>query len=196
MSTKGHAPRAWALTAGLALGTCLVSACDDQAEAPSAQPAEISERRAAPAPRRVEPDLDGDQARLAVVDLSPGFTPDPARWSGQTAATAVDLNDFDDRCAGWTAVEPDLLVHARRPFAELFVMAASNQDTTLLVVDADGEHHCADDIEGQHPLLAVAVEEGPLRVWVGIKPRGGTASFELAVSELEDTQPASLLESP
>lgn len=183
---------AMVLSATLALGGCQLASCDDMEEEKNVAP--LSTLAPAPTAERepLDPDLEASEARVAELDTSPGFTPDPMLRTGITAGGPVDANRFDDRCRGWIAAQPDVLVRASRPFAELVVMAASSDDITLLVVGPDGEARCGDDDDGTHPVVRGFFEAGTHRVWVGAQERGVTAAFVLGLSELDDSLPSSL----
>ena len=140
-----------------------------------------------------EPNLEADQGRVADLVASPGFTPDPMTRASTTASSDIDLSEYDDRCAGWASREPDLLVHADRPFAELAVMAASPADLTMMLVGPDGEARCSDDVEGTHPVVRGDFAAGLHRVWIGSHNRGAVVPFMLALTELDGLAPSSLL---
>lgn len=186
-------PKALALGATIALGSCQLAACADPPQevrgAPLSAAAPTHEAPADP----VELDLDGDEATYADVSTSPGFTPDPQTFAGTTAGGPVDLERVDERCHGWAAGDPDAIVRATRPFAELLIMAASAEDVTLAVLDPDGELRCGDDEEGTHPIVRGELSPGVYRVWVGTHRPGARAPFTLALTELDDAQPSSLL---
>lgn len=135
---------AMVLGATLAFGGCQLASCDDPGEdevvVPLANVAPTPPTESEP----LDPDLDATEARVAEIETSPGFTPDPTLRIGTAAGGPVDANHFDERCHGWIAAQPDVLLRATRPFAELVVMAASADDTTLLVVGPDGDARCGD----------------------------------------------------
>jgi hypothetical protein len=137
--------------------------------------------------------LDADEGRLETFEASPGFTPDPLIHEGTTAGGPIDGHDEDDRCHGWLAPEPDFVFTAHRPFAELAVMVASEEDTTLFVVGPDGEPRCGDDDDGVQPMVRGLFTEGTHRVWVGTSAPDVTAHYLLALSELEESRPSRLL---
>lgn len=181
---------------GYGIGGCALAGCDDpvvhDVKMPSLSRAAPAEEAGAPE-ERVEPDLLSDEARLAELDLSPGFIPDPTVRTGETAGGPVDLDAFDERCDGWAAEDPDLVLDAARPFAELAVLVSSHADTTLMVVGPDGEPRCVDDTEGPHPVIRQSFLPGRYRVWVGTRERETRAGYVIALSELDDVQPSALL---
>ncbi|MEC7523741.1 MAG: hypothetical protein VYE22_27910 [Myxococcota bacterium] len=181
---------------GVGIGGCALAGCDDPVVRDVKMPtlASATEPEEAGAPEEiVEPDLLSDEARLAELDLSPGFVPDPIVHTGETAGGPVDLDAFDDRCDGWAAEDPDLVLDAARPFAELAILVASHADTTLMVVGPDGEPRCADDTDGPHPSVRQAFLPGRYRVWVGTREPETRTGFVLALSELDDSVPSALL---
>ena len=184
---------AMVLSATLALGSCQMASCNDADEdkrvsRSSAAHSSLDDRRGAAA----EPDLDATEGRVAEIDTSPGFTPDPTTCTGTTAGGPLDVNHLDDRCHGWVDAQPDAILQAERPFAELTVMAASRDDATLLIVGPDGEARCGDDEDGTNPVVRGFFAAGLHRVWVGTRERGVEARFVLGLSELDDALPSSL----
>lgn len=184
---------AMVLSATLALGSCQMASCNDADEDKAASTASathspLDEETSATA----EPDIDATEARVAEIETSPGFTPDPTTCSGTTAGGPLDVNHLDDRCHGWVDSQPDAILQAARPFAELAVMAASRDDATLLVVGPDGEARCGDDEDGTNPVVRGFFAAGLHRVWVGTRERGVEAAFVLGLSELDDARPSSL----
>lgn len=194
-SARGNAGAAVVLGATLALGGCSLTGCDgtsDYDKMPSLTTvAPVQQTEEPPAPE--DPDIDAEEGTLASVTVAPGFTPDPHVEEGTTAGGPVDASRFDERCDGWIAAAPDVVIETPRPFAELTVMVASREDTTLVLVGPDGQPRCADDSDGTHPLIRGDFAAGLHRVWVGTRERGAEASFVLAMSELDDSVPSSLL---
>ncbi len=181
---------------GYGIGGCALAGCDDPVVHDVKMPslATTTAAEAAGAPEEViEPDLLSDEARLAELDVSPGFIPDPTVRTGETAGGPVDLDAYDERCDGWAAEAPDLVLDAARPFAELAILVASHADTTLMVVGPDGEPRCADDIDGAHPVIRQSFLPGRYRVWVGTREPETRAGYVIALSELDDVQPSALL---
>ncbi|MFK7988462.1 MAG: hypothetical protein AB8I08_20740 [Sandaracinaceae bacterium] len=187
----------------IAFGSCGFVACDDPGE-PPVQPSmppmavnaptpdpEIGDEPAATVPE--EPATDSDTSQLGTLELQPGFTPDPLSRVGTAEGGPIDAHLWDDRCDGWIAEHPDAQVDVVRPFAELAIMAASDADTTLVVVGPDGEARCSNDEEGHDPLLRAAVEPGTHRIWVGTAEPGEPARFVLSFSEFDATLPAETL---
>ncbi len=192
------APRRCAVVLGatLALGGASLAGCDVGVEvdkipslASSTRPVAVDE----PATGSSDPDIDAEEGRLATLSVGPGFVPDPLVREGTTAGGPIDASRIDASCEGWIAEQPDVVLDAPRPFAELTVMVASREDTTLVIVGPEGRPRCADDEAGSHPLIRADLAAGRHRVWVGTRSRGVEAPFVLAVSELDDSTPESLL---
>jgi hypothetical protein len=181
----------------IAIGSCALAACEDPQQRSPIEPivatSAVSEHEEE-APDEVQ--LEADAARLGSFDAAPGFTPDPITRAGTLAGGPFDAHVLDERCAGWIGAEPDYLFEASRPFAELAVMSASERETTLFIVDPEGETRCdtgAGDTGEEHAIVRGHFDAGLYRVWIGAEERGEHAPYVLAISELEDTVPSSLL---
>ncbi len=189
-------PRALALGATIAFGSCHLAACEHLEEPAVGAPLTTTTQHHDQEPEVEEPptelDLGADRGQLGDIELSPGFTPDPTTWSGTTTGGPIDLTTVDDRCSGWVGPAPDVTLRTTRPFAELVVMAASPSDTTIALAGPDGELRCGDDEDGEHPIVRGYFEPGTFRIWVGAAAQDATAPFVLAVSELDDSLPSSL----
>lgn len=181
------------LGATLALGGCSVSGCSDDVDLEPKMPPLARPAPAEPEEALELPDVDAEAGRMGTLEVAPGFVPDPVTQVGTTAGGPVDAHEFDDRCDGWMAAQPDVILHTPRPIAELSVMVASAQDTTLMVVGPDHEPRCGDDEDGAHPIVRGPFAAGEHRVWVGTRARGASVAYSLAVSELDDSMPSSLL---
>lgn len=204
-----RAGRAVAFGAAVAIGSCSLAACGDAGDreahnvpalAASSPHDADDEGEIGAAPPEVEPELEVDgllleaeRGRLDTFATSPGFTPDPLTHEGTTLGGPIDGHDEDDRCRGWLAPEPDFVFTAHRPFAELAVMVASEEDTTLFVVGPDGEPRCGDDEDGKQPIVRGLFRQGTHRIWVGTAAPDVSARYVLALSELEDSRPSRLL---
>lgn len=166
--------------------------CSEPAIAPTPIVAS-SETRAAPAPRP-EPahaDLDAEEARYPRIDAAPGFLPDPLIQEGTTSGGSLDASEVDERCAGYIGRAPDHLVQMQRPFAEIAIMVASPEDTSLLIVDQSGRARCSADDDGLHPVVRETFGAGAYRVWVATAHPGARQPYLFALSELE-TRPSQL----
>ena len=146
-----------------------------------------------PAAEPVELDMGAETGTLGEVSVSPGFTPDPTTYTGTVDGPQIELEVLDDRCSGWAAAAPDLVMHTTRPFAELVLMVGSARDTTIAVAGPDGQLRCGDDEDGQHPIVRGTFEAGTHRIWVGASERGTVTPYVLGISEFDDSRPSSLL---
>ena len=194
--------RAIALGATIAFGSCGLAACAvdtvDEMKMPALggiapEIVDEPEADAMATPVPEGPDLEARDAVLGAVDLAPGFTPDPTTQSGTTRGGPFDARMHDERCEGWIARQPDAMLRAHRPFAELAIVAVARAETTLMVVGPDGDARCASGGDDESPVLRASFERGVHRVWVGTLRRGEQARYVLALTELEDTDPAALL---
>lgn len=194
--------RAVVLGAAVAIGSCAFAGCgeagDHEPPVPLAAAAVVEEEAIVVEPEPKEEEepaelaFDAEEARVRRFEASPGFTPDPLLHRASTAGGPIDANVEDERCRGWLASKPDFLFDARRPFAELGVMVASEVDTTLVVVGPNGQLRCADDDDGAHPVVRELFEPGLHRIWVGTKEPGVKAEYVLALSELDEWRPSRL----
>src|SRR5690606_35132525 len=95
------------------------------------------------------------------------FTPDPHTANG-AAGGGTDASTLDPNCRGWVASRPDHLLVTSGDFANLRVMARSEQDTTLVIRMPDGTYRCNDDSEGGvNPLVEGAFPAGTYAIFVG-----------------------------
>jgi hypothetical protein len=180
--------------ATIAIGSCALAGCGEDALESSriprvngAQPSEDHDE----GPASVA--LEAEEGRIETLELSPGFTPDPVTRQGTLAGGPFDASEIDDACSGFIAGDPDFVLDAPRPFAELAVMVASEADTTLFIAGPEGELRCAADSDGSHPVVRALFEPGLHRVWVGSADRDAHARYTLALSELEEATPSALL---
>ncbi len=191
-----RAGRAAVLGATIAFGSCTLAACGDVSDEAAKMPLLAAASLPAYEEGGVEEaalSLEADEGSVATITATPGFTPDPLVRAGSTSEGAIDAHDVDERCRGWVSAEPDVVISAERPFAELAVMAAATEDITLLVIDPEGEARCGDDEDGTNPIVRGLFEAGTHRVWVGTASPSSRARFVLALSELDDTLPSRLL---
>lgn len=196
---ESRAGRAVVLGAAVAIGGCSLSACGEGEREP-----EMPELAAASVPEDSEIEelvpledddslaLDADEGRLGTFAASPGFTPDPLIHEGTTVAGVIDAETVDERCRGWLSSQPDFVLDASWPFAELALMVRSEADTTLVIVGPDGELRCGDDEDGAQPVVRGLFEPGTYRVWVGTRAPDVSVPYALALSELEETSPSRL----
>lgn len=136
--------------------------------------------------------FEAEEGREGRIELGPGFAPDPLTREGVTAGGPVDARELDRTCQGFVGFEPDVVVSTELAIAELSVMVASDQPTSLVVVGPDGRARCAAG-PGAHAVLRGPLASGLHRVWVGARERGVRARYVLGLSELDDTHPRALL---
>jgi hypothetical protein len=181
------------LGATLALGASGLVGCERDprldpklpAVAAHPEPLTVQDEDAAPVARE-EP--------AVTLALAPAFTPDPQTHEATTVGGPVDAAELGDGCQGWIGRDPDAVVDAERPFAELTVMVASAEAETTLVVRGP-----ADDVRcgagpGAHAALRGAFAQGRYEVWVGTREAAVRARYVLGISELDDRQPSQLLD--
>ncbi|WP_372621009.1 hypothetical protein [Falsiroseomonas sp.] len=126
------------------------------------------------------------EARYATVSLNAGFMPDPhevrVEAGGDMDASAAQLGP---ECVGW--IDPSradvTLTYTAGQFP-LYISAASQADTTLVVRDPSGQWHCNDDMTGVDPgLVLQRPASGEYRIWVGTLDRGQPQQATLRISE-------------
>ena len=136
----------------------------------------------------------GATANFGVVDLAPGFTPDPHDVSvvsgGAIDAATLGLGAG---CNGWLTQQPDLIVRLSGPSQMLRFYVTSNggEDTTLVINAADGQYRCNDDsYGGTNPSVDLRNEgAGQIDVWLGSYRSGEQVRAVLHVTELEGNHP-------
>lgn len=96
----------------------------------------------------------------------------------------VDAYAFDNRCAGYVASVPDYVIEYQgQAGSSLDISATSGDDTTLLVMDPNGNVFCNDDANGTlDPALSISnPSAGDYAVWVGTFSSAGGNNFPEAV---------------
>jgi hypothetical protein len=122
---------------------------------------------------------------FGTMRLSSGFNPDPhvvvMRAGGDVD---VQTQGLPSHCGGYIApIQPDVRLVWASGTSTLRIAACSGTDTTLIVNDAHGNWHCADDVEGQNPVLEFRDGSGRYDIWVGAWSAGAARSAELRVTE-------------
>lgn len=136
----------------------------------------------------------GAAANFGVVDLAPGFTPDPHQVSvvsgGAIDAATLGLGAG---CNGWLTQQPDIIVRLSGPSQMLRFYVTSNggEDTTLVINAGDGAYHCNDDSHGgTNPTVDINnAPAGQYDVWVGSYQQGVQATAVLNITELAGNHP-------
>lgn len=94
------------------------------------------------------------------------------------AGGEVDAFAFDNRCSGYVASAPDYVVdYQGRSGVPLDFSVSSDDDTTLVVIDPNGNVFCNDDFGGSlNPALTVSNPVGgQYAVWVGTFSSAGNS---------------------
>ncbi|MDX2161976.1 MAG: hypothetical protein SF162_11675 [bacterium] len=84
---------------------------------------------------------------------------------------AEGFDSFDRLCAGFISSQPFFLVQVDPPSQNLaFFFQSTNGDTTLIILDPEGNIHCNDDVQGFQPgLNFFDVQPGEYFIWIGHK---------------------------
>jgi hypothetical protein len=125
------------------------------------------------------------QPTYTTVNLSAGFTPDP--WTQPLQAGGGDaISNTVRGCSGYiNAAAPDVDLNYRAGSLPLHIRVASGSDTTLAVLDPQGNWHCNDDSVGLDPLVTLQnPPSGNYNIWVGTFSSGRLAPATLVISEL------------
>lgn len=128
--------------------------------------------------------------------LEAGFVPDPVSI-GLRAGGAMPAGEVSDWCPGFVSYQPSYNLNYAAGDYDLYLSAASDVDTVLLVNTPDGNWHCDDDGAGSNFNAGIMFDQpqsGLYNIWVGTYGSGG--GYEpamLHISELgfEDDNPYS-----
>ena len=119
--------------------------------------------------------------------LTAGFAQDPTSV-GIQAGGAIYGGTVDDACYGYISYQPSFNLQYNAGSLPLYISAASDADTTLIVNAPDGSWHCNDDAPGQglNPGVGFdAPQSGLYNIWVGTLQAGnGYEPTMLHISEL------------
>ena len=120
-----------------------------------------------------------------TVTLAAGFIPDP-NVTMVEAGGPDRVPDLGAGCVGHVyAAAPDLDLRYTAGRYRLTLYARSTADTTLVVNAPDGSWHCADDEDGQDPVVSFGKPlSGYYSIWVGTY-RSATAAALFYISELD-----------
>lgn len=125
------------------------------------------------------------EPRYGQTSLRSGFSPDP-QYATVRAGGSSDVRqmNLDPSCRGFIAPsQPDYRVNFEAGRYTFRIAACSDEDTTLVVSDGNGNWRCSDDAEGRNPvLLWNDAPSGAYDVWVG-RYQAGEASARIVVSE-------------
>jgi len=109
------------------------------------------------------------------TSLEAGFQPDPHTIPVQ-AGGAISANQLDEACFGYITHQPSYNLNYSASEYELFLSAASDADTVLVVNAPDGSWHCNDDAPGQGLNAGISFSDpqsGLYNIWVGSLDFGG-----------------------
>jgi hypothetical protein len=143
-------------------------------------------------PRVADPSLARQSlpAESMLVDATPQASADTTLSADNTPYTADivaggDLPAFDvelgnELCTGFITPEPTVAFSWTGDDGTLGVMVEADEDTTLIVRDAEGTYYCNDDAGGAdnlNPALNLTAASGDYQVWVGsfdpdVQPQG------------------------
>lgn len=134
------------------------------------------------------------QANYGSIKIEAGFTPDPRLLPGTSGGTE-NAAALAAGCSGWISGElPDHILIAGTPLPKLRVLAASNQDVTLVIQRVGGGYACNDDAEGSSPEVKEAFPlAGIYRIWVGSFEKGINSAYQLVLTENPGTTAAGVL---
>ena len=129
-------------------------------------------------------DVNAD-AIYETVTLSGGFTPDPYTINLSSGGTN-DAAKVSPECAGFIATSPDVRLNFQAGSLPLYISAAAQSDTTLVVNAPDGNWYCDDDSGGGFdPLLSFNRPlSGRYEIWVGTYGESNTYPATLSISEI------------
>jgi len=123
----------------------------------------------------------------STVDLIAGFLPDPWRLSLQAGGADKVSRRLGNGCTGYiNEAAPDVDLNYTAGTGPLYIHASSSADTTLVILDPEGEWHCSDDAFGHDPIVVFDDPlDGNYNIWVGVHGRSGTAAAELWITEID-----------
>jgi hypothetical protein len=162
-------------------------------ESPTAAPTDVPTTGPTPEPTELPTGAPLDfhlAPTYGEVTLDPGFADDPYAVS-LDAGGGTDVSYLGGACLGYAAVAPDFRVtYGQGSSSLLRFYFISDADTTLVINDANGIWHCADDtFDTLNPTLDFAGPvAGEYDVWVGTIS-GEISQGTLNVTELPDNHP-------
>lgn len=131
-----------------------------------------------------------------TTSIGPGFTPDPMILSG-SAGGPTDASSLDAQCRGHVGIIPSHTLQVSGAMPMLRIMAASDQDTTLVVRRPDGTYACNDDSDGLNPAVDLAnVQPGAYNVFVGTYAPNASASYQLGLTTNPSITPSTMMMPP
>ena len=126
-----------------------------------------------------------------TVELRAGFTPDPWTLNLQAGGSDNIGASVGGECIGYinaSAPDVDLNYDRGSGILSLYIHAQSNTDTTMVVLDPQGNWHCNDDTIGLNPMVAFqSPSSGNYNIWLGVLGSASTAPATLLISEIDPT---------
>lgn len=133
----------------------------------------------------------GGNPNFGTRSIAPGFTPDPISVNVTSGGNLnVSGMSLGAGCTGYATPQPDFRFNltGTSNFLRVFVEAAG--DTTLIINDAHGTWHCADDTYGTNPGIDLTnAGPGQYDVWIGSYRSGEQIRGALKITELRNVQP-------
>lgn len=147
---------------------------------------------------QLQPDED---PTFATVPMTSGFSPDP--WI-VTVLAGGPVNMAEEEpgagCFGGVAAIPDVNIEwLEESTGAIRVFFTSLADTTIIVLDPEGNYLCNDDsgISGANPLdPAVLINEpivGTYHIWIGTYLQDELAPGYLMITEFAQTYPGQIV---
>ncbi len=135
---------------------------------------------------------------FGVIDLAPGFTPDPLRIPSMTGGGEIDAvhRDLGPDCVGFVTATPDFAIQlsAGLPLLRLILIAdAVTIDTTLIVRAPDGTFRCNNNTSSLfNPMVSIpGAAAGRYTVWIGGFTPNGLVYGDLFITTRADAVPGS-----
>ena len=110
----------------------------------------------------------GAEPAYGTIGFTAGAGEDP-RSAGVRAGGAFGAHRLDEACSGFISEAPVLALDYEAGEDDLYISAASDADTTLVVIAPDASVHCNDDAgERYDPGVVVSdPASGRYQIWVG-----------------------------
>ncbi len=118
-----------------------------------------------------------------TLTLGSGFTPDP-RTLRLTSGGEVDAATLQPGCTGFISRAPDVRIAYQAGSLPL-TFAAVGGTVSLLINGPDGRWHCTPLSSTGAAYRFANPRSGRYEIWVGA-PRGGGATVQLRISEMDD----------
>jgi len=133
----------------------------------------------------------GGNPNFGTRSVSPGFTPDPIAINVTSGGSLnVAGMGLGAGCTGYATAQPDFRFNLTGTSRFLRVFVEAPGDTTLIINDARGGWHCADDTYGTNPGIDLSnAGAGQYDVWIGSYRSGEQIRGQLKITELSSVQP-------